>query len=165
MCPRPLPFGAKIEVMAKSMELNDEWHYVSMDATIKVCLKVLGQESYRAPKAVRDAAPFGDETAWRRLLTVRGRTGAVLLLHPLQNESSEQLVDVLEGSFTADQIALMVHVATDSPSEKLYTHLKTICPRLACLMLDPVHLAIVYEYSFWNKRVQKQLRPEQVRQH
>ena len=152
MCPRPLPFRAKIEVMAKSMELTDEWHYVSMDATIKVCLKVLGQESYRA------------ETAWRRLLTVRGRTGAVLLLHPLQNESSEQLVDVLEGSFTADQIALMVHVATDSPSEKLYTHLKTICPRLACLMLDPVHLAIVYEYGFWNKRVQKQSRPEQVRQ-
>ena len=46
-------FRAKVEVMTTSMELNDEWHYVNMDATIKVCLKVLGHESYRAPKAVR----------------------------------------------------------------------------------------------------------------
>ncbi|CAE7836609.1 unnamed protein product [Symbiodinium sp. CCMP2592] len=153
-------FCAKIAVMTKSMEANDEWHYVSMDATIKVCLKLLGQESYRASKARRDAAPFGDDTAWRRILTVRGRTGAVLLLQPLQNESSEQLVDVLKDNFTVDQLGRIVHVATDSPSEKLYTHLKVICPRLACLMLDPIHLAIVYEYGFWNKRSagSKQLR-------
>ncbi|CAE6939324.1 unnamed protein product [Symbiodinium sp. CCMP2592] len=141
-----------------------EWHNVSMDGTVKVCLKLLGQETYTAPKTVRDAAPFGDgdNTAWRRILTVRGRSGpgAVLLLRPLQNESSEQLAEAFTETFSADQLGMICHVATDGPSEKLYTQMKAICPKLESLMLDPVHVAIVYEYGFWNKKSSgsKQLR-------
>ena len=61
-----------------------------MDATLKLCMKVMGQAPYRASKKIRDEAPFGDAVAWRRLLTVRGRTGAVLLMQPIQNESSNR---------------------------------------------------------------------------
>ena len=149
----------EISQQAASLELNDEWHYVSMDATVKVCLKLLGQEAYRAPKTVRDAALFRENTAWRCLLTVRGRSGAVLL-HPLQNESSEQLVEAFAENFSTDQLGMIVHVATDSPSEKLYTQLRVVCPKLGCVMLDPIPLAIVYEYGLWNKRSagSKQLR-------
>ena len=53
------------------------------------------QASYRVLKPARDEAPFGDDVAWWRLMTVRVRTGAVLLIHPLQHESSEQIVDAL----------------------------------------------------------------------
>ena len=67
-------------------------HYISMDVTLKLCMKLMGQASYRAPKHVREEAPFGDEVARRRLLTVRGRKGAVLIMHPLQSEASEQIV-------------------------------------------------------------------------
>ena len=51
-------------------------------------------------------------------------------------------------------------MAYDSPSEKLYGELLAICPNTQSLVLDPVHLAIVYEYGFWNKRSagSKQLR-------
>ena len=153
-------FELKLSEMTTCLERNDEWHYISMDATMKICLKVMGQESYRASKDRREAAPFPDEIAFRRVLTVRGRSGAVLLLHPLQGEASEHVVAGLRENFTDSQLKQVRHVAYDSPSEKLYGELLAICPNMQSLMLDPVHLAIVYEYGFWNKRSagSKQLR-------
>ena len=153
-------FQQKMTEMNAYLEEVDDWHYVSMDATMKICLKLKGQEPHRLSKDIRDAAPFGDDFAWRRLLTVRGRTGAVLLLYPLQDESASRIVDALSNNFTQAQLAAIVHVASDSPSEKLFTELRAICPSLQSLMLDPIHLAIVYEYGFWNKRSagSKQLR-------
>ena len=134
----------KMEKMNKVLMDQDEWHYISMDATLKLCMKLMGQASYRAPQSVRNEAPFGDDVAWRRLLTIRGRTGAVLLMHPLQNESSEHVVDALVQNFSADQLRSVVHIGTDQPSEKLFSQLKEICPSMRSLLLDPIHLAIVY---------------------
>ena len=153
-------FATKMESMSTVLMQQDEWHYISMDATLKLCMKLMGQASYRSPKHVRDDAPFGDELAWRRLLTVRGRTGAVLMMQPLQNESAEQIVDALVQHFSVEQLGSVVHIGTDSPSEKLFTQLKVICPSMRSLLLDPIHLAIVYEYGFWNKKSpgSKQLR-------
>ena len=109
-------FLKKMENMNRVLLEQDEWHYLSMDATLKLCMKLMGQASYRSPKSVRNEAPFGDDVAWRRLLTIRGRTGAVLLLHPLQNESEDQVVDALAQNFSADQLRAVVHVGTDQPS-------------------------------------------------
>ena len=79
---------------------------------------------------------------------------------PLQSESSEQIVGAMQDNFTADQLQSVRYVGTDSPSEKLLTQLQNICPNLQALMLDPIHLALVYEYGFWNKKSSgsKQLR-------
>ena len=52
-------------------EKDEEWTYISMDAALKLCLKLKGQELRRAPADVRNAAPFEDEVGWSRLLTVR----------------------------------------------------------------------------------------------
>ena len=131
---------------------NKEWLYVSVDATLRTCLKLKGQESYRAPKAARDAAPFPDTTAWRRLLTVRGRTGAVLLMAPLATEKAEHVVDEFQLSFSEASLAQIEFLATDQPSPKLFSQLRSICASLKCVALDPIHLAIVYEYAHWNKR-------------
>ena len=153
-------FQGKMERMQGALLRNDEWHYISMDATLKLCMKIMGQAPYRAPQKARDEAPFGDAVAWRRLLTIRGRTGAVLMMHPLQSESSEQIVGAMQDNFTADQLQSVRYVGTDSPSEKLLTQLQNICPNLQALMLDTIHLAIVYECGFWNKKSSgsKQLR-------
>eukprot|EP00439_Symbiodinium_sp_Y106_P073049 s1266_g13.t1 len=101
-----------MESMSTVLMQQDEWHYISMDATLKLCMKLMGQASYRSPKHVRDDAPFGDELAWRRLLTVRGRTGAVLMMQPLQNESAEQIVDALVQHFSVEQLGSVVHIGT-----------------------------------------------------
>ena len=73
-----------------------------------------------------DYSSFGDDIAWRRLLTVRGRSGAALLLHPLQDESALQIAEALSSNFSAKQLASIVHVATDSPSGKLYGELRFV---------------------------------------
>ena len=153
-------FQQRMNKMNTYLEEIDEWHYVSMDATMKICLKLKGQKPHRLSKDLRDAAPFGDDFAWRRLLIVRGRTGAVLLLWSLQDESASRIVEALFTNFTQAQLAAIVHIASDSPSEQIFTELRVICPSLQSLMLDPIHLAIVYEYGFWNKRSagSKQLR-------
>ena len=75
-------------------------------------------------------------------------------------QSSEQIVEAMQQNFTAEQLQSVRYVGTDSPSEKLLAQLQNICPNLQALMLDPIHLAIVYEYGFWNKKSSgsKQLR-------
>ncbi|CAE7290966.1 hypothetical protein AK812_SmicGene43577 [Symbiodinium microadriaticum] len=153
-------FSGKMESMITVLMQEDEWHYISMDATLKLCMKLMGQASYRSPRHVRDEAPFGDDIAWRRLLTVRGRTGAVLMMHPLQNESSEQLTDAMTQHFSVEQLRAVVHTGADSPAEKLFKQLKAICPSMQSLILDPINLAIVCEYGFWNRKSSgsKQLR-------
>ena len=145
-------FQQRMNEMNTYLEEVDEWHYISMDVIMKICLKLKGQEPHRLSKDIRDIVPFGDDFAWRRLLTIRGRTGAVLLLYPLQDESTSKMVEALSPNFTQAQLAAIVHIASDNPSEKLYFELRAICPSLKSLILDPIHLAIVYEYGFWNKR-------------
>ena len=61
---------------------------MSFDTTVKACLKVIGQESYRKSKATRAAAPFDEEEATRHVLSMRGRTGAVLILDGLSADDS-----------------------------------------------------------------------------
>ena len=133
--------------MLEVLEQSEEWSYISTDATLKTCLKLKGQESYRASKRVRNDAPFPDSVAWRRLLTVRGRTGAVLLLEPIRTEKSEDLIEAFENNFSDVALDQVRYMATDQPSPKLYQWLNTKCPNLVCLCLDPIHLAIVYEYA------------------
>ena len=64
-------FNDRMSCMRACLKDHDEWRYISVDATVKLCLKLKGQASYRASTAEREAAPFGDDTAWRRILTVR----------------------------------------------------------------------------------------------
>ncbi|OLQ14831.1 Aconitate hydratase 2 [Symbiodinium microadriaticum] len=120
-------FLKKMENMNRVLLEQDEWHYISMDATLKLCMKLMGQASYRSPKS---------------------------------NESADQVVDALAQNFSADQLRAVVHVGTDQPSEKLFNQLKAVCPSMRSLVLDPIHLAIVYEYGFWSKHSpgSKQLR-------
>ena len=145
-------FEAKLAQMHARLEADREWLYLSMDATLKLCMKIKGQESYRRPKKARNSAPFGDDVAWRRLLTVRGRSGAVLLMHPLRSEKSEFVADALRESFSESQLAMVEYVSSDMPSSKFFQELKEICPNLRAMSLDPIHLAIVYEYAHWGKK-------------
>ena len=118
---------------------------VSADATLKVCMALKGQASRRAKADVRNSACFGDAEALRRLLTVRGRTGAVLGLVPIVSEKDEFIANALKGSLSQNVLCQI---------QFIFQTLNTICPNLKCLCLGPIHLAIVYEYAQWRKRTQ-----------
>ena len=133
-------FPAKMDHMSVTLMRQNEWYYISI------------QTSYRAPKRVRDDAPFGDDVARRRLLTIRGRTGAVLMIHPLQSESAEHVVEAMTNNFSEAQLQTIRHIRTDSPSEKLAKQLKLACPGLRSLMLDPSHclrLWLLEQQKYW----------------
>jgi len=53
---------------------------------------------------------------------------------------------------TPEQLCQVVSVATDSPSGRLYSEVKAVCPQLTWVSLDPVHLVIVYEQSHFRKK-------------
>ena len=135
-----------------SLEHDQEYTSLSIDATLKVCMVVLGQASYRAPASVRNAACFNDAESLRRVLTIRGRTGAVLGIVPIRAEDAPSVVQAIEQSLSQEALNQVKYISTDSPSAKLFQDLRAICPNLQCLCLDPVHLAIVYEYAQWGKR-------------
>jgi hypothetical protein len=137
-----------------TLERNEEYVSVSADATLKVCMALKGQASYRAKADVRNSACFKDSEALRRLLTVRGRTGAVLGLVPIVSEKDEFVANALKGALSQNALCQVQFISTDCPTSKLFQTLKTICPNLKCLCLDPIHLAIVYEYAQWRKRTQ-----------
>ena len=137
-----------------TLERNEEYVSVSADATLKVCMALKGQASYRAKADVRNSACFKDSEALRRLLTVRGRTGAVLGLVHIVSEKDEFVANALKGALSQNALCQVQFISTDCPTSKLFQTLKTICPNLKCLCLDPIHLAIVYEYAQWRKRTQ-----------
>ena len=132
----------------------NEFRFVSLDATIKCCMGVMGQESYRAPKHKRNAAPFDDTDSLRRVLTVRGRTGAVLAMLPVSSEKAEVVSMALGEALPAAGLQQVECVASDAASLKLYTQLRRVMPGLQCLALDPIHLSIVYEQlGLWDTSV------------
>ena len=96
--------------IVQTLEEEREFEALSIDGTLKLCMTVQGQASYRATKEVRNFACLEDDSALRRILTIRGRTSPVLAMEPVAGAN------------------------------------------LLRLSLDPVHLAIVYEYGQWNKR-------------
>ena len=122
-----------------------EFQYLSIDGTMKCTLPVLGQAPWRAAKAVRDEAPFDDESALRKVLTVRGCSSAVLAMIPVSSEKAEVVCAALSDRLPLQGLNQTQCVASDSASLKLYTLLRRIMPNLKCLCLDPIHLPIVYE--------------------
>ena len=88
----------------------------------------------------------------RRVLTIRGRTGAVLGMHPLPREDGELVAATLKDLFSHRALSQVKFFSSDSPSAKLFKETREVCPNLMCVSLDPVHLAIVYEYAQWGKK-------------
>ena len=140
--------------LVQALERNTEYLCVSADATLKVCMTLKGQASYRAKAEVRNSACFGDAEAFRRLLTVRGRTGAVLALVPIPSEKDEFVAEAFRSALSDTALSQIQFLCQDCPTLKLYKRMKALCPNLKCLCLDPNHLAIVYEYAQWGKRTQ-----------
>ena len=143
---------ARSERMVKHFVDNDELAVISVDATFRCCLSIAGQASFRASKKERAEAAFGDADAVRRVLTIRGRTGAVIDMRTVRTESSADVVASLAASVLSKYRDRVRHYSCDNPSPELFTKLRTLFPKLQSLSLDTLHLAIVYENAMWKKR-------------
>ena len=90
--------------------------------------------------------------AYTRVLSVRGRTGAVIGLEPAAGESSQDISMCLTKCLPEAGLLQVEHIASDSPSTKLFRALKEICINLEGLSLDPTHAAMRYEQALGGKK-------------
>ncbi len=146
------PVTKLLEGMVAECERRNEFFYLSLDGTVRCTLSLVGQPTYRTPRAKRSTFAVADADATYKVLTVRGCTGAVLALAPLNSEASEKVCAALKDRFSASQLAQVRHMASDAPSEKLLDALRTVCPRLESLQLDVCHLVMAYEQAQWRKK-------------
>ena len=93
-----------------------------------------------------------DGEAYTRVLSVRGRSGAVLALEPSVGESPPHIVACLQTCLPQAGLLQVEHLATDSPNENLLAELTNVCPNLKALSLDPTHAAMKYEQALVGKR-------------
>jgi hypothetical protein len=139
------------DTMMHNFLAQEEMESISIDATCQICFRLQGQAHYRAPASIRAEAAFDDASAKRRVLTVRGRTGCVLLMKPLPRETADTVAQAMLDNLPAKGLAQVKNVFSDDPSGLMWSSLQLICPALKHLCLDPVHLAIVYEYATWRR--------------
>ena len=130
---------------------HQEFLHLSMDATLRVAMRVKGQANYRASKHDRAQCVVDDTEAKRRILTLRGRTGAVIAMEPIQSEGAEVVEPVLTALLPKAVREQVLYIATDNPKPVQFSSLNKAFPKLRILYLDPVHLPIVYQTAFWGK--------------
>ena len=133
--------------------LHNEFRFLSVDGTVKCILPTMGQNKYSADAKKRkqgDCFP-SSETIYR-VITVRGATGAVVALLPSPSEKASFVAERLGQSLPPAALQQVEHVATDAPSGELFHELSAIMPSLKSLCLDPLHLAMKYEYSTGRHR-------------
>lgn len=126
---------------------HGECFSISVDGTFKVCLPILGQGNFAEPVAIRNEYPFAGEDAYTRVITIRGRSGAVLGMEPSAGESGAHIATCLTTCLPEAALMQVQHVATDNPSKKMLEDLREVCPNLAGLSLDPTHTAMRYEQA------------------
>ena len=131
---------------------HEELTSISMDATLRCTLSILGQAAPRATKQEKLAAPVAENESIRRVLTIRGRTGAVCSLQALTRDTASCMATAMRESMTDAARNQVRFVAVDNPSSLMVHELRKVLPNLQFLVLDTVHLPIVYEYGFWRKK-------------
>ena len=91
---------------------------ISVDGTFKVCLPLLGQGRFSDPPAVRDEFPFAGDDAYTRVITVRGRSGAVLGMEPAAGESGADIAKCLTTCLPEAGLTQVKHLGNGQPFQK-----------------------------------------------
>ena len=131
---------------------NGECTFISIDGTFRVCLPLMGQAKFTEPKAVRDTYPFPDHESFKRVISTRGRTGAVLGLLPAIDEAAHTAAACIQACLPYGGVQQVEHIASDNPSHKLFTTLMEALPCLKSIALDPTHAAMRYEQASHGRR-------------
>lgn len=130
---------------------HGEFSHVTMDATVRILRRVIGQADYRASGAVKAEQAIPEADAKRRLLSIRGITGAVACLALVRDESCQELRSAIQKELSEAIRTQVVSLACDNASAALRAELQTVLPHLKYLLLDCTHLAIHYHQAQWQK--------------
>lgn len=138
MCSRPLhAMLCEAVCWTKRFPTGNARPFQSM-APSKVCLPLLGQGKFSEPSAIRNENPFAGEDAYTRVITIRGRSGAVLGMGPAPGETGSHIAACLTSCLPHAGLVQVQHLATDNPSKKCSKNCtKRVRTFLACLWTQP----------------------------
>lgn len=94
------------------------------------------------------SAAMAESQNLRRVVTIRGRSGAVLGLRMVREESADIVTHELLRSFDRRYLDQIRFLGVDNPSGAMFQLFNKILPSLECLFLDSTHLAMNYEKAF-----------------
>ena len=127
------PFQQHRRALLDECREHDEFRYISIDATFKINLKVIGQASFHSSQSAREHAVIPEDEAGYRTLTCRGPTA--VLIRVVRSEKAVVVVDALANSLTDEYRPQVLHVASDatvrrevSSSEQSTTSPQEYCP-------------------------------------
>ena len=69
-------------------------------------------------------------------------------------DDATSVVRALADTVSARGLAQIQFVSVDNPSVRLVQELRCVCPNLQVVSLDPIHLAMTWEYASGRKRTQ-----------
>ena len=131
-----------------------EYKVLSIDATVQCLLKVVGMATYRHSAASRSTFPVPEDEAVYKMMTVRGRTGAVVAIQGIKSEAGQHVAELLSRCLSPQHLSQTLHVASDSPGRELFRSLQSILPNLQSMSLDATHICMVYEQCLGNQKTQ-----------
>ena len=128
---------------------HTEFEYISVDGTVKCTMPLMGQRKAGQAKCKTD--PVDGDTSGT-VSTVRGRPAAAVAFMPAVSEKAEHMAACLQVHLPPVALSQVKCLATDAPSLHLFTTLQSIMPNLSIMCLDPVHIAMKYEYGTGRHR-------------
>jgi hypothetical protein len=108
-------------VLLQHLADNDEYQSLSIDATMRCTLSILGQTR---PHHSRPGAAFAPEDCKRRVLTVRGRTGAVVAMEAMPREDVQTYIDVFRSTVPLSAYNTVHYISTDNPSNLMWESMR-----------------------------------------
>jgi hypothetical protein len=96
---------------------TDEYQSLSIDATMRCTLSITGQTR---PRHAHPGAAFAPDDCKRRVLTIRGRTGAVVAMQAMPREDVPTYIDVFIATVPASACSTVQFICTDNPSNLMW---------------------------------------------
>ena len=132
----------------EELYLSSEFQTITIDCTVKVALTTMGQTGKAQLQRDTTAAAYAEWEHRRRVLTVRGRTGAVVLMASIREEAVDDMAPVFKAVWPEKYLHQVEFIGSDKPSHAMLGRFSKICPMLKCLYLDTLHVAMRYESAF-----------------
>ena len=130
---------------------NHEYFVLSVDTSVKKCFPILGQIPPHA-RAAEYPPPFEGEHALKEIVSVLGRTSAVVLLEAVPSKADEVVAGCIGANLPDKAKSQTQFIYTDGPTNGQFKRFKDVFPNLLVLALDTTHLAMNYEYASRKKR-------------
>ena len=131
---------------------HEEFASISLDGTVKCTMSLMGQSKPGLSLRSLPPATLSPEESIHTVLTVRGRSGGVVAMMPARSEKAEHVRDCFLRHLPSGALGQVKCIATDAPSAHLFQILQESMPQLQTMCLDPVHLAMKYEYATGRNR-------------